>query len=125
MNEIHLPDYLNEPGSANYYYGTLEYDNETNSWLIFADHNVTQIVKKLFPGSRGRGKRKVRFYANKRTIGNLNLSQRAYGKNSRETKRENILFKILFYSVNLVRTVINSSMTFSPSSFFIALCTQP
>lgn len=72
MNEISLPDYLNQPGPANYYYGTLEYVEETNSWLIFADHNVIQIVKKLFPGSKGRGIRKARFYANKRTIGDLN-----------------------------------------------------
>ncbi|MFW6029519.1 MAG: DEAD/DEAH box helicase [Halanaerobiales bacterium] len=72
MSEIHLPSYLNEVGQVNYYYGTLEYDDKNNSWLVYADHNVTQIVKKLFPGSKGRGKRKARFYANKRTIGDLN-----------------------------------------------------
>ncbi|MFW6287488.1 MAG: ATP-dependent helicase, partial [bacterium] len=75
---IHLPSYLNEPGPANYYYGTLEYDEKSNSWVVYADHNVTQIVKKLFPGTKGRGIRKARFYANKRTIGDINWLMQRY-----------------------------------------------
>lgn len=31
---ISLPDYMKDPGPANYYHGTLRYSKKKNSWII-------------------------------------------------------------------------------------------
>ncbi len=70
--EVLLPDYMREPGSANYYYGTLKYNKRSNAWVIKGEPCVCQMAKRLFPGCSGKGRGNARFTANKRIIGDLN-----------------------------------------------------
>jgi SWI/SNF-related matrix-associated actin-dependent regulator 1 of chromatin subfamily A len=70
--EIFLPDYMKEPGPANYYYGTLTYHGRSRSWVIKGEPCVCQLAKRLFPGSKGKRRGSVRFTAHKRIIGDLN-----------------------------------------------------
>jgi SWI/SNF-related matrix-associated actin-dependent regulator 1 of chromatin subfamily A len=67
-----LPDYMREPGPANYYYGTLSYNKRSNTWVIKGEPCVCQLAKRLFPGCGGRGRGVARFAANRRAMGDLN-----------------------------------------------------
>lgn len=70
--EQEIPDYLIRPRSSDYYFGTLEYEEMTDSWVIRGDPAVCQMAKRLFPGAEGRGAGIARFKSNKRTNGDLN-----------------------------------------------------
>lgn len=73
-NEI--PAYLNEPKEVGYIYGTLEYDERKNLWIVRGEPPVLQMAKRLFPGSASYAGY-VKFPANKRSTGDLNwLMQR-------------------------------------------------
>lgn len=73
-----IPDYLSKVVEEPHHtYGTLCYEEHSNSWVIKGEPMVCQYAKRLFPGSSGRGKGVVRFTRNKRNNGDLNwLMQR-------------------------------------------------
>ncbi|WP_221481864.1 DEAD/DEAH box helicase [Cohnella xylanilytica] len=73
-----IPDYLIRPTPSDYYYGTLEYEEETDSWVVRGDPAVCQMAKRLFPGAEGRGAGIARFKSNKRTNGDLNWLMMRY-----------------------------------------------
>ncbi|WP_080840034.1 DEAD/DEAH box helicase [Cohnella massiliensis] len=73
-----IPSYLNRPAPADYTYGTLRYDERTDSWIIEGEPIVCQMAKRLFPGAEGRGKGIARFKSNKRTNGELNWLMMRY-----------------------------------------------
>ncbi|WP_127580914.1 DEAD/DEAH box helicase [Paenibacillus koleovorans] len=73
-----IPDYLIRPTASDYYYGTLEYEEKTDSWVIKGDPAVCQMAKRLFPGAEGRGAGIARFKSNKRTNGDLNWLMMRY-----------------------------------------------
>jgi len=72
QGDVFLPDYMREPGPANYYYGTLKYEKRTNKWVIKGDPCVCQMAKKLFPGCDAKRRGTAKFSANRRVIGDLN-----------------------------------------------------
>lgn len=69
---INKPSYLMRPSKSEYTYGTLRYDESSDSWIIEGEPIVCQMAKRLFPGAEGRGKGIARFKSNKRTNGDLN-----------------------------------------------------
>lgn len=73
-----IPDYLIRPSQSDYFYGTLEYEEKTDSWVIHGDPAVCQMAKRLFPGAEGRGAGIARFKSNKRTNGDLNWLMMRY-----------------------------------------------
>ncbi|MGG1598493.1 DEAD/DEAH box helicase [Paenibacillus naphthalenovorans] len=73
-----VPSYLNRPAPADYTYGTLRYDERTDSWIIEGEPIVCQMAKRLFPGAEGRGKGIARFKSNKRSNGELNWLMMRY-----------------------------------------------
>lgn len=73
-----VPSYLNRTAPADYTYGTLRYDERTDSWIIEGEPIVCQMAKRLFPGAEGRGKGIARFKSNKRTNGELNWLMMRY-----------------------------------------------
>lgn len=60
------------------YYGTLEYHELTNSWIIKGEPCVIEFAKRLFPGSDNRVKGQARFHNNRRTNGDLNWLMQRY-----------------------------------------------
>lgn len=74
---IELPVYLKKVEEAQYYYGTLEYRERDNMWLIEAEPMVLQMVKRLFIASDYRPG-VAKFQLNKRTTGDLNWLMMRY-----------------------------------------------
>ena len=66
-----LPGYLQDAPEAGHVYGTLSYNRRSKCWTIKGEPCVTEMAKRLFPGSaRHRGE--ARFTANRRIIGEVN-----------------------------------------------------
>ena len=66
-----LPGYLRDAPAAGHVYGTLSYNRRSKCWTIKGEPCVTEMAKRLFPGSaRKRGE--ARFTANRRIIGEVN-----------------------------------------------------
>ncbi|MDO5299640.1 MAG: DEAD/DEAH box helicase [Clostridia bacterium] len=66
-----LPGYLRDVPRQGHIYGTLSYNRRSKCWTIKGEPCVTEMAKRLFPGSeRRRGE--ARFTANRRIVGDVN-----------------------------------------------------
>ncbi len=75
--EGNLPGYLQEAPIRGHVYGTLSYNRRSKCWTIKGEPCVTEMAKRLFPGSeRKRGE--ARFTANRRIIGEVNWLMMRY-----------------------------------------------
>ena len=75
--QARLPGYLQEVPQAGHLYGTLSYNRRSKCWTIKGEPCVTEMAKRLFPGSdRKRGE--ARFTANRRIIGEVNWLMMRY-----------------------------------------------
>ena len=67
-----LPAYLryveSTPGRT---YGTLSYNRRSKCWVVKGDPSVTEMCKRLFPGSAGSRRGEARFTAHRRMVGEL------------------------------------------------------
>ena len=67
-----LPAYLryveSTPGRT---YGTLSYNRRSKCWVVKGDPSVTEMCKRLFPGSAGSKRGEARFTAHRRMVGEL------------------------------------------------------
>ena len=76
LNE-NLPGYLRNVPQNGHLYGTLSYNRRSKCWTIKGEPCVTEMAKRLFPGSeRKRGE--ARFTANRRIIGEVNWLMMRY-----------------------------------------------
>ncbi len=67
-----LPDYLADPQNVTFVYGTLSYNRRRKGWVIKGEPEVTELAKRLFPGSDS-GRRGTAFFSSgRRNAGNLN-----------------------------------------------------
>ncbi len=66
-----LPAYLREPPTPTRTYGTLSYNRRSKCWTVKADPAVTEMCKRLFPGSAGSKRGEARFTAHRRMVGDL------------------------------------------------------
>lgn len=72
-----LPSYLQDAAPGGHIYGTLSYNRRSKCWTIKGEPCVTEMAKRLFPGSeRKRGE--ARFTANRRIIGEVNWLMMRY-----------------------------------------------
>lgn len=72
-----LPGYLRDAPQTGNLYGTLSYNRRSKCWTIKGEPCVTEMAKRLFPGSeRKRGE--ARFTANRRIIGEVNWLMQRY-----------------------------------------------
>ncbi|MNC00486.1 hypothetical protein D3C75_478160 [compost metagenome] len=78
MDVAELPSYLKYPGESDYFYGTLSYEEKTDSWVIEGEPAVCQAAKRIFPGAEGRYKGIAKFKSNKRSNGDLNWLMMRY-----------------------------------------------
>ena len=83
MNEYEdyalLPPYLvdadgaqPEVGARQRTYGTLSYNKRRNCWVVKGDPGVTELCKRLFPGTDTSRRGEARFTAHRRILGDLN-----------------------------------------------------
>ena len=66
-----LPAYLRQPPTPRRTYGSLSYNRRSKCWTVKADPAVTEICKRLFPGSAGSKRGEARFTAHRRMVGDL------------------------------------------------------
>ena len=67
-----LPPYLRYADApAGRTYGTLSYNRRSRCWVVKGDPSVTEMCKRLFPGSAGSKLVEARFPAHRRTAGEL------------------------------------------------------
>jgi len=66
-----LPAYLREPPVPTRTYGTLSYNRRSKCWTVKGDPSVTEMCKRLFPGSAGSKRGEARFTAHRRMVGDL------------------------------------------------------
>lgn len=67
-----LPAYLRPvEESPGHVYGTLSYNRRSRCWVVKGDPTVTEMCKRLFPGSAGSRRGEARFTAHRRVIGEL------------------------------------------------------
>ena len=77
QEEGNLPGYLRSVPAHGHIYGTLSYNRRSKCWTIKGEPCVTEMAKRLFPGSeRKRGE--ARFTANRRIIGEVNWLMMRY-----------------------------------------------
>ena len=67
-----LPAYLRSvEGAPGHVYGTLSYNRRSKCWVVKGDPSVTEMCKRLFPGSAGSKRGEARFTAHRRMVGEL------------------------------------------------------
>lgn len=66
-----LPAYLRQPPPPTRTYGTLSYNRRSKCWTVKGDPSVTEMCKRLFPGSAGSKRGEARFTAHRRMVGDL------------------------------------------------------
>ena len=72
-----IPAYLGDAPATGHIYGKLSYNRRSKCWTIKGEPCVTEMAKRLFPGSeRKRGE--ARFTANRRIIGDVNWLMMRY-----------------------------------------------
>ncbi|NLB38794.1 MAG: DEAD/DEAH box helicase [Clostridiales bacterium] len=73
-----LPSYLDPPRATQHAYGTLSYNRQRKCWMIRGEPAVTELAKRLFPGS-DKGKRGLAYFtAHRRAVGDLNWLMQRY-----------------------------------------------
>ncbi len=76
-----LPPYLVQDSAALPVlrtYGTLSYNRKRNCWVVKAEPQVTELCKRLFPGTVTNRRGEARFSAHRRIIGDLNWLMMRY-----------------------------------------------
>lgn len=66
-----LPAYLRETDHPGHTYGTLSYNRRRRCWVVKGEPTVTEMCKRLFPGSDGARRGEARFTAHRRMVGEL------------------------------------------------------
>ena len=76
--DVPLPSYLDAPRITQHTYGTLSYNRQRKCWMIRGEPAVTELAKRLFPGS-DKGKRGLAYFtAHRRAVGDLNWLMQRY-----------------------------------------------
>lgn len=70
-DEALLPAYLRPMETSGRACGTLSYNKRSRCWVVKGDPSVTEMCKRLFPGSAGARRGEARFTAHRRMVGEL------------------------------------------------------
>ncbi len=71
LQQEDVPPFLRSAAAAGPVYGTLSYNARRKCWVIKGDPAVTELAKRLFPGSDSR-RGEARFTAHRRIVGDVN-----------------------------------------------------
>lgn len=73
-----------EQGANRRTYGTLSYNKRRKCWVVKGDPGVTELCKRLFPGTQTTRRGEARFTAHRRVVGELNWLMLRYPLNVRD-----------------------------------------
>lgn len=73
-----VPPYLRPHETDGHLYGTLSYNARSRSWMIKGEPVVTEMAKRLFPGSDAGRRSQARFTAHRRIVGDINWLMQRY-----------------------------------------------
>ena len=73
-----LPFFLQSTNARGHIYGSLSYNNRSKSWVIKGEATVSEMAKRLFPGSDSGKRGLARFSAHRRIIGDINWLMQRY-----------------------------------------------
>ncbi len=71
-DETDVPAYMQDVPEAPHYYGALSYNARSKCWTVRAEPCVTELCKRLFPGSDHGKRGEVRFTNHRRIVGEIN-----------------------------------------------------
>ncbi|MBQ7455554.1 MAG: hypothetical protein IJS53_03850, partial [Clostridia bacterium] len=71
-SEDETPLYMQDVPQAAHYYGTLSYNTRRRCWTVKGEPCVTELCKRLFPGSDHGKRGEARFSDHRRIVGDLN-----------------------------------------------------
>ena len=74
-----------EHGANRRTYGTLSYNKRRKCWVVKGDPTVTELCKRLFPGTETSHRGEARFTAHRRIVGDLNWLMLRYPLTVRQT----------------------------------------
>ena len=77
-----------EHGAFRRTYGTLSYNKRRKCWVVKGDPTVTELCKRLFPGSEPSKRGEARFSAHRRIVGDLNWLMLRYPLTVRDSDME-------------------------------------
>jgi superfamily II DNA or RNA helicase len=77
LSQEDIPPFLRDGEPASYYYGVLSYNARRKCWVIRGDPSVTELCKRLFPGSDAK-RGEARFTAHRRIIGDVSWLMQRY-----------------------------------------------
>lgn len=79
-SETSIPAYLSysDSGEKNKYHGVLSYHRGRKAWIIKAEPYVTELIKRLFPGSSGAKRGQAYFSDNPRQVGEMSWLMQRY-----------------------------------------------
>ena len=83
-----LPPYLSYQPTGSHTYGELSYNKRRKCWVVKGDPTVTELCKRLFPGSDTGRRGEARFTAHRRIVGELNWLMMRYPLSVRATDVE-------------------------------------
>ncbi len=122
-DEILLPPYLVDGSGAQSEqdpscrtYGTLSYHAKRKCWIVKADPNVTELCKRLFPGSESGRRGEAHFTDHRRIVGDLNWLMLRYPLTVKERDMERwqeALYRAREYVVKR-ETALHAPMRVSP-----------
>ncbi len=116
-----IPAYLLKPYDTGHTYGTLSYNRKAKCWVIKGEPCVTELAKRLFPGSDGRGRGVARFTAHRRIIGDVNWLMLRYPLEIKESDRarwEEALEQAREYAIERERRLIAPEFASPPPGTF-------
>ena len=77
LSQEDIPPFLRDGEPASYYYGVLSYNARRKCWVIKGDPTVTELAKRLFPGSDAK-RGEARFTAHRRVVGDVSWLMQRY-----------------------------------------------
>ena len=77
LSQEDVPPFLRDGEAAPYYYGVLSYNARRKCWVIKGDPTVTELAKRLFPGSDAK-RGEARFTAHRRIVGDVSWLMQRY-----------------------------------------------
>ena len=72
LDQEDTPPFLRDAAPSGPVYGTLSYNARRKCWVIKGEPCVTELAKRLFPGSDGGRRGEARFTAHRRIVGDVN-----------------------------------------------------
>jgi len=73
-----VPAYMQDTPQSARYYGTLSYNHRRKCWTVRGEACVTELCKRLFPGSDSGKRGEARFTAHRRIVGDINWLMMRY-----------------------------------------------